>query len=163
MITIEYEIEEQLSFDCEKVATLVIEEVLNSEKCPYEIDVTLIITDNAAIQAVNYEFRHIDAPTDVLSFPLITFQEPAVFSNVDEDITNFHPETGELLLGDMMISIDKVKEQAQSYGHSELREFAFLIAHSMLHLFGYDHIEEEDRYIMEQKQRKLLEKLEILR
>lgn len=163
MITIEYEIEEQLSFDCEKVATLVIEEVLNSEKCPYEIDVTLIITDNAEIQAVNYEFRHIDAPTDVLSFPLITFQEPAVFSNVDEDITNFHPETGELLLGDMVISIDKVKEQAQSYGHSELREFAFLIAHSMLHLFGYDHIEEEDRYIMEQKQRKLLEKLEILR
>ncbi len=163
MITIEYEIEEQLSFDCEKVATLVIEEVLNSEKCPYEIDVALIITDNAEIQAVNYEFRHIDAPTDVLSFPLITFQEPAVFSNVDEDITNFHPETGELLLGDMVISIDKVKEQAQSYGHSELREFAFLIAHSMLHLFGYDHIEEEDRYIMEQKQRKLLEKLEILR
>lgn len=163
MITIEYEIEEKLSFDCEKVATLVIEEVLNSEKCPYEIDVTLIITDNAEIQAVNYEFRHIDAPTDVLSFPLITFQEPAVFSNVDEDITNFHPETGELLLGDMVISIDKVKEQAQSYGHSELREFAFLIAHSMLHLFGYDHIEEEDRYIMEQKQRKLLEKLEILR
>ena len=75
----------------------------------------------------------------------------------------FHPETGELMLGDIIISLDKVKEQAESYGHSTKREFAFLIVHSMLHLFGYDHMEEDEAAVMEQKQKEILDKMEIFR
>ena len=68
----------------------------------------------------------------------------------------FHPETGELLLGDIVISVDKVMEQAEKYGHSQTRELAFLVAHSMLHLFGYDHMEDEERLVMEEKQEEIL-------
>jgi probable rRNA maturation factor len=76
---------------------------------------------------------------------------------------NFNPETGELLLGDIVISVEKVKEQALEYGHSEKREYAFLILHSMLHLFGYDHETEEERLEMEQRQKQILAGLGIQR
>ena len=75
----------------------------------------------------------------------------------------FHPETGELLLGDIVISVDKVKEQAEKYGHSTLRELSFLTAHSMFHLMGYDHMEEDERLVMEEKQNALMEELGISR
>ena len=75
----------------------------------------------------------------------------------------FNPETGELMLGDIVISKEKVIAQAEEYGHSTQREYAFLIAHSMLHLFGYDHMEEDERAVMEQKQKEILEQLQILR
>ena len=75
----------------------------------------------------------------------------------------FDPETGELLLGDIVLSLDRVMAQAEEYGHSPRREYAFLIAHSMLHLFGFDHMEEEDRIVMEQKQREIMEKVQIMR
>lgn len=75
----------------------------------------------------------------------------------------FNPETGELLLGDIILNVGRVKEQAKEFGHSERRELAFLTAHSMLHLMGYDHIEEADRTIMEERQRLLMETLDIPR
>ena len=75
----------------------------------------------------------------------------------------FDPETGELCLGDIVISIDKVYEQAQEYGHAPLREFAFLVAHSMLHLLGYDHMEPDEAEVMEAKQEEILTKLGITR
>ena len=74
-----------------------------------------------------------------------------------------NPDTGEVMLGDIIISVDKVLEQAQSYGHSPKREFAFLIVHSMLHLFGYDHIDPKDAAIMEPKQKQILEEMHIVR
>ena len=73
----------------------------------------------------------------------------------------FDPESGELLLGDIMISIPKAVEQAEAYGHSVKREYAFLVAHSMLHLLGYDHMVDEERIVMEQKQEKALQQLQI--
>ena len=75
----------------------------------------------------------------------------------------FDPESGELTLGDIVISKEKVLSQAEEYGHSPKREYAFLIAHSVLHLTGYDHMEEEERQVMEQKQREIMERLDILR
>ena len=72
-------------------------------------------------------------------------------------------DTGELMLGDIIISVEKCKEQAKEYGHSELREYSFLIVHSMLHLFGYDHMEDDERLVMEEKQREILDKAGILR
>ena len=131
---------------------------------PYEAEINVILTDNEAIREVNKEYRGIDAPTDVLSFPMLDYITPGDFSVIDEaDPGLFNPDTGELLLGDMMISLDKVLEQADAYGHSVKRELAFLVVHSMLHLFGYDHMTEEERKIMEDRQRTILEQLKITR
>lgn len=153
----------RLPFDTEETARTAIEGVLAHESCPYETEVNLLLTTDAEIQAMNKEFRQIDAPTDVLSFPLLEYEVPGDFSGFEEDADAFDPESGELMLGDIVISKDKVLKQAEEYGHSPRREFAFLIAHSMLHLFGYDHMEDSERLVMEQKQREILEHAGILR
>lgn len=115
------------------------------------------MTDNDAIQEINREYREIDAPTDVLSFPMIEYEKESDFSHVEDSVEDyFNPESGELILGDIIISVEKVIEQAEKYGHSRERELAFLIAHSMLHLCGYDHMVDEEREVMEQKQREIL-------
>lgn len=159
----EYEAATKFSFDYEALIKKVIEQVLDYEKCPYEVEVNIIITDNAEIRKINAEYREIDRETDVLSFPMVDYPEPGDFSQVEEDFSVFHPETGELLLGDIMVSADKVFEQAEAYGHSVQRELGFLIAHSMLHLCGYDHMEPEERAQMEQKQREIMDLVQLYR
>ena len=121
------------------------------------------MTMNEQIHEMNLEFREIDRPTDVLSFPMLDYEEAGNFDFLEDCAEAFDPESGELVLGDIVISKEKVLAQAEEYGHSPRREYAFLIAHSVLHLCGYDHMEEEERLVMEQKQREILEKLEILR
>ena len=161
---VEIEIEEAIEFDIKKILEDVMERVLDEENCPYEAQVNLLITDNQGIWEFNREHRGVDAPTDVLSFPMIPFEAEADFSVVEEDeAAYFEPESGELLLGDIIISWEKVKEQAEKYGHSVKREFAFLAAHSMLHLFGYDHMEDEERKVMEAKQSEILNKIGLVR
>ena len=124
----------------------------------------MTLTDNEGIHAINKEYRQIDRPTDVLSFPMLSYETPGDFSFLsDENEDDFNPDTGEVMLGDIIISVDKVKEQALEYGHSEKREFAFLITHSMLHLFGYDHMEADETAVMEEHQRKILDALGITR
>ena len=93
----------------------------------------------------------------------VEFPSPADYAYLDTDDSSFDPETGELMLGNIVISKERAKEQAEEYGHSVEREFAFLIAHSMLHLLGYDHMEDEERLVMEKKQREVLEMLGITR
>ena len=122
-----------------------------------------MITDNEEIKKVNQEFRSIGAPTDVLSFPMIPFETPADYSIVEDQDEYFDLDTDELVLGDVMISVDKVFAQAEEYGHSVEREFSFLFAHSMLHLLGYDHMEPDEAAIMERKQAQALEDLGITR
>lgn len=153
----------ELDLNYTEIANLVTEGVLDYENCPYESQVELLLTNNDEIQRINNEFRGIDRPTDVLSFPMIEYESPADFSSLEEDDSNFDPETGELILGNIVISKEKVLAQAEEYGHSVKREFAFLIAHSMLHLLGYDHMEEDERLVMEEKQRSILENLGIER
>ena len=87
----------------------------------------------------------------------------ADFDKLEEQEDCFHPETGELLLGDIMISVEKVDSQAKEYGHSKERELGFLVAHSMLHLFGYDHIKEEERKCMEEHQEAILQSIGLCR
>lgn len=153
-----------LPFDVEETARLVVEAALELENCPYEAEVNLLLTTDEEIHRMNMEFRQIDRPTDVLSFPMIEYETPGDFSGIREESDDlFDPESGELLLGDIVISKDKVMFQAEQYGHSPRREYAFLIAHSMLHLFGYDHMEDDERRIMEERQRKIMEKVHILR
>lgn len=151
-------------FNIKEIVDLIMDEVLSQEGCPYEAQVNLLITDNEGIHEFNRQYRQVDAPTDVLSFPMIDFTEEADFSVVDHgEAEYFDPESGELILGDIIISADKVKEQALKFGHSQKREFAFLTAHSMLHLCGYDHMTQAQADVMEQKQEKVLKALGITR
>jgi len=156
-INIEYEAEKKLEIPYEDIIKRVVEDSLDYEDCPYEAEVNVLITDNEDIRQINNEYRNIDNPTDGLSFPMIEYERPSDFEYLEDAADDcFHPETGELLLGDIVISIDKVEEQADKYGHSQTRELAFLVAHSMLHLCRYDHMEEEEREIMERKQEEIL-------
>ena len=148
----------KLPLNCEKEARRVIEGALEYAECPYEAEVNLLLTMNEQIHEMNLEFRGIDRPTDVLSFPMNEYEVPGVFDGLEEQEDAFHPETGELMLGDIVISVEKVKEQAEKYGHSQERELAFLVAHSMLHLCGYDHMEDGQREEMERKQEEILER-----
>ena len=100
----------------------------------------------------------------MLSFPMADFPAPADYSALEEPAADcFHPETGELMLGDIVISVERARDQAEAYGHSLKREYAFLIAHSMLHLLGYDHMEPEEASVMEEKQEAALTALNITR
>lgn len=162
-IQIDYETERQLDIDYTALANKVAQQILDSENCPYEASVNLVITDNKEIKRVNAEFRSINAPTDVLSFPMIPFETPADYSVVEDQDEYFDLDTDELLLGDVMISVDRVFSQAEEYGHSTEREFSFLFAHSMLHLLGYDHMEPEEAAVMESKQAQALKVLGINR
>lgn len=160
----EEEVAFDVDFDVEEVAIKVINQVADMEQIPYEFDVYLTMVDNNSIHEINYAQRGIDAPTDVLSFPNLDFESPGDFTLVEQnEFDYFDIETGMLLMGDIVISVDKVKEQALEYGHSMKREFAFLVAHSMLHLCGYDHMEADEAAVMEDKQRIALEKVGITR
>lgn len=163
-IYLENETDVLFDFELRETAEAVAGKVLETEDCPYEAMVNILLTDNQGIRQFNRDFREIDAATDVLSFPNITYEAPADFDLVEEQAADcFEPDTGELILGDIIISTDKVEEQAKNYGHSRRREFAFLVAHSMLHLLGYDHMTQEEAAIMEEKQEMVLQKLQITR
>ena len=160
------EIKEEINEEELTLAKKVIEHILQKEGCPFDCEVNLTMTDNDGIQAVNKEFRDMDKPTDVLSFPNCDFDTPGEFSQFrDEEIyfDCFNPENDYFVLGDIMISRDKMLAQAEKYGHGVTREYAFLIAHSVLHLIGYDHMEEEETKHMEAKQNEYLNDLGITR
>ena len=153
----------KLPLECETLAKKVIDAAIDYVDCPYEAEVNLLLTMNEEIHEMNRNFREIDRATDVLSFPMVDYEEAGNFDFLKNATEYFNPETGELMLGDIVISKEKVISQAEEYGHSVEREYAFLIAHSMLHLFGYDHMEEAERVVMEEKQKEILEQLQILR
>ena len=161
---VENETSIHFDFSIEEVAKDVAEAVLDMENCPYETEIELTIVDEDTIKQYNAKFREIDQITDVLSFPGIEFEKEADFEQIDEKQADyFDPDTGELVLGNMMICAKRMLEQAENYGHSVKREFAFLVAHSLLHLCGYDHMQKEEAEIMERKQEAVLNKLGIRR
>ena len=162
-LQIDYETDREIGIEYEELAKKVVQKVLDMEGCPYDAQVNLVLTDNEEIQRVNTEFREIAAPTDVLSFPMIPFETPADYSVAEDDESCFDLDSGELLLGDIMISAERAAAQAEEYGHSVKREFCFLVAHSMLHLLGYDHMTPEEAADMEARQAKALEELGITR
>lgn len=163
MVYIEYENETDRCEELEPEALLsrVAKEVLSQEELEEDVLVSLTLTDAQGIREVNREQRGIDAPTDVLSFPA---QDPGAFlGEVELDDGAFDMETGALLLGDILINTERVYSQAEEYGHTPLRELAFLLAHSMLHLLGYDHMTPEEEREMCEKQEKVLTHLGITR
>lgn len=153
-----------LGIDAQGTADLVINHVLDVLGCPYEAQVSVLVTDEDTIHKLNLAHRGIDRATDVLSFPMTEYETPGDFAFLEENGEDcFDPDTGELLLGDIVICASRVLSQAEDYGHSVRREFAFLVAHSMLHLLGYDHMEEGEAAEMERRQEEILQQLSILR
>ena len=118
--------------------------------------VSITLTNPENIQKLNKQYRNIDKPTDVLSFPMFEKLE------IDDIILNKRFDN-EDVLGDMVISIPKVEEQAKEYGHSFERELSYMVVHSFYHLMGYDHIKEEDKAVMRPKEEFVLENLKITR
>jgi len=161
---LENETEAEFDFPTEEIAMSVIEKVLEVERCPYDVEVNVLITDDDGIQEYNRQMRDIDAPTDVLSFPNLDFDAPSVFyidPLCEADYRN--PENGYIIFGDIILNKDRIFLQAEEYGHSVKREYAFLIAHSMYHLCGYDHMTGEEAAVMEAKQEGILSILQITR
>lgn len=156
-ILYEKETDIEIGLNYEEIAKEIINATLSYLDCPYECMINLLLTDNESIRQYNQEMRKINQATDVLSFPGVEFSKPGDFSIVEDNIYSyFDPESGELMLGDIVISLEKVIRQAKQFNHSEKREYAFLIAHSMLHLSGYDHIEDSMRIQMETMQEDIL-------
>ena len=127
----------------------------NIEKLNFYISVTL--TNPTEIHKLNKEFRNVDRPTDVLSFPM--FEKEELDEIIKEQKKNILPE----VLGDIVISVEKVEEQAKEYGHSFERELAYMLVHGFYHIIGYDHIEEEDKKIMREKEEIVLTELNQIR
>ena len=123
-------------------------ETLKYEEFDEDCEISLSFVTNEEIHQINRQFRNVDAPTDVLSFPQLTFEE-----GEEADVN----ENGEIVLGDIIISVERAKEQAEEYGHGLKREIAFLTVHSMLHLLGYDHMEKDKEEDMFRRQKEILE------
>ncbi len=131
------------------------------------VQVGLTLVTDAAIHEMNRTYRGVDRPTDVLSFPLLDFSEE--YEELDADSwqeeadPDMDPESGELLLGDIVISLETAARQAEAYGHSFQREVGYLLVHGMMHLMGYDHETEEDKAIMREMEEEALERLGLTR
>lgn len=163
---VEDESKRQWPFSVQNLLEEVAGQTLVRENCPYEVQVNLLVTDNEGIREFNRQYRGLDRETDVLSFPNLDFEVPGDFKDAEipeKEADYFDPDSGELILGDIILSGEKVLAQAEEYRHSVRREFAFLIAHSMLHLCGYDHIEEKEAKEMEERQESVLAALGITR
>lgn len=117
--------------------------------------ICVTLTDNENIKQINKQYRNIDKATDVLSFPILEKEEIENINNITNDIVK------QVMLGDIIISIPKVEEQAQEYGHSFKREFAYMLVHGFCHLMGFDHIVEEDKIIMRKEEENILSSLNI--
>jgi probable rRNA maturation factor len=156
-----YVTRKQRSRDNEKATLMIrrcVKATLDAEgvRLPCEVNVT--ITSNSDIRSVNYNTRGVDKATDVLSFPMFELK-PGEFKAGENDVD---PETGRLFLGDIMISLDKVADQAERFGHSKEREMAYLVVHSALHLLGYDHTDEgREKMRMRRREKDILRKLGI--
>lgn len=131
---------------------MVAKEALRYEGFSNNCEISFSLVDNEEIHEINKKYRGIDRPTDVLSFPLIDFE--------NEEVPD---DSNTIALGDIIISIDKLKEQSEAYNHSFERELGFLTAHSMLHLLGYDHMTEPEEKVMFKKQEEILNNLGITR
>ena len=142
--------EVEISEELEEAILKAVETVLDYEDEGKDVEVSISFVDNGEIRRLNKEFRNIDRETDVLSFPSI-------------DEFQFDFEIRPRLLGDIVISVEKALEQAEDYGHSFEREILYLTVHSMLHLLGYDHIEQEDKEVMRPKEKDIMKELKVFK
>ncbi len=160
MIIIENEQDKvEISDSIIKLIEKTIEISMRTEMLEQAYEVSVLIVDDEEIRAINKEHRDIDKSTDVLSFPMAEFKNGELIS----DEGDYDLEFEELMLGDIIISAETAKRQADEYGHSLEREIAFLTAHSCFHLLGYDHMEEEEEKLMIGKQESILQQMGLTR
>lgn len=143
----------------------VIEYALKDEDVNVDVEVSVVFVDNEQIKEINKKQRNIDKVTDVLSFPMLNYPKGKVYKEVYKN-NNFSPEDfdeGKLILGDIVLSLERAKEQSIDYGHSFLREVCYLTVHSVLHLLGYDHMNDAEKNIMRKREEEILDKFNITR
>ncbi len=145
--------------------TYVIEFALKEEEVNVKCEVSLLFVDNDEIKEINNETRNIDKETDVLSFPMLEYSENRVFKEQYKDykFSASDLDGDELVLGDIVLSLEKALEQSKEYNHSFEREASYLVVHSVLHLLGYDHMKDDEKIIMRKREEEILGKLNILR
>lgn len=140
--------DESLSAEQENVLKKAVNTALAAEKIGFDCEVSVVITNNEGICEINRDYRNIDSPTDVLSFPQYEFVSPGIFAQ--------EPEIP-AMLGDIVISKERLIAQAEEIGHSFEDELAYLTVHSVLHLLGYDHMEEADKKVMRSREKEIVE------
>ena len=139
--------------------------VLKEEEMIHPYQISLLFVDNEEIKEINNETRGINKATDVLSFPMLDFEEKMVYKdmNLDFNFDETFKDGEELILGDMVLSLERALEQSKEYGHSYEREVSYLVVHSILHLLGYDHMVEDEKVKMRKREEEILNKLKITR
>ncbi|WP_298837844.1 rRNA maturation RNase YbeY [Clostridium sp.] len=155
----------EVTKELETVIKDVIEYTLKEEKLLIDNEVSVIFIDNEEIKEINKKYRGIDKITDVLSFPMLNYPENKVFKEVyinhKFDESDLYDE--KLVIGDVALSLEKSKEQSEEFGHSFIRECAYLTVHSILHLLGYDHMEENQKNIMRKREEEILNNFSLAR
>lgn len=151
--------------DLEENIKEIIDYALKEEQVLIPYEVSLIFVDNEAIREINSDTRGIDRATDVLSFPMLDYDEKKVFKEcyLDHEFSFIDLSEGNLVLGDIVLSLERAKEQSEEFGHSFIREVCYLVTHSILHLLGYDHMEDDDKVIMRAREEEILSKFNIER
>ncbi len=147
----------ELTDKIEKLIDTVVNAALNYEKVQKDMEVSVTLTDNENIRILNRDHRDKDMPTDVLSFPMLEFENGEMI----DDVGDYFDDV--LILGDIIISVERAISQAEEYGHSFERELGFLLCHSVLHLLGYDHEDEDERTVMRQKEEAILDSIDLRR
>lgn len=159
--------QEKINISEEEIEKLksTIDFALKEEEVNVETEVSLVFVDNEEIREINRENRNIDRATDVLSFPMLDYPDGKVYKDVYKD-GNFDEtflDGEELVIGDIVLSLERALEQSKEYNHSFEREASYLVIHSVLHLLGYDHMEEDEKKIMRSREEDILNKLNITR
>ena len=151
--------------DLINLITEVCEKSLRAEEMNVPYQISLLFVDNEEIRSINKETRGIDKATDVLSFPMLDYPKDKVFKDVYKNtkFNEIYLDGDELVLGDMVLSLERAKEQSLEYNHSFNREVCYLVVHSILHLLGYDHMEDEEKKIMRKREEEILGSLNITR
>ena len=145
------------------------EEVINfalkEEEVTVKAEISMLFVDNEEIREINNDTRGIDRATDVLSFPMLDYEDKKVFKEMykDKEFNETFMDGEELVLGDIVLSLERALEQSEEYNHSFTREACYLVVHSVLHLLGYDHMEDEDKKVMRKREEEILGKLDITR
>lgn len=155
----------QVSQELEKTIEQVIEYTLKEEELTIGNEVSVIFVDNEEIKDINLSTRRINEITDVLSFPMLHYPSNKVFKDVyvnhEFDVSDLFE--GRLVLGDVALSLERAKEQSEEFGHSFIRECAYLTVHSILHLLGYDHLEDVQKKVMRKREEEILNNFKISR
>ena len=141
----------------QELVTKVVETSLEYEKFNKKTEISVLFVDNEQIKEINNDFRKIDSATDVLSFPMLSFDGTKIIEDIGDSYL------GTVVLGDIVLSLEKAEAQAEEYGHSYEREVGFLVCHSVLHLLGYDHENDDERAVMREKEDAILEKIGLTR